>query len=981
MRKTHLYLITYVSMLFLLGSFASAQDFGSITGTVRDADGAPLPGVSITLNGAKIAPMTVVSTAAGNFRFLNLPVASDFNLKFELEGFTTYNREMLVVSYGKDLDLDIIMDVAELSEEVTVVGQAPTIDTKRTQVGVNITKEMLMQLPTARNPWVIMEMIPGMLVDRMDVGGNEGGQQSNYWGQGSKDTDNTWNVDGANVTDNSALGAAPAYLNMASYEEVNINYGNNDVKAQTGGVQINLVTKRGGNDYSGTFYMDLIRNAWQSDNVSDELKDAGYTAGGINRLYLYGANFGGPIARDRAWFYGSWGIQDIDKLTLANTSDKTWLASGYGRLDFQVTPSTRANVFVSYDNKQKWGRTWLGATQQDAASTWNQGGPGYIYKGEIEQSVGNNLYLDVKVMYTDGGFELDPLRALTEDGSGEYLVWERYPSLYMSGTPDHYFTNRDSLNFNLSGNYFLENLAGTAHEFKFGVDYQNALTNSTDRYEGNLHLNYWGPSDILPTGEEWEAWVTRDYVTNYAFRRYSAYLQDTMTFGRVAVNLGLRYDYEKSLVKDVDIPASMFLSTYLPAVSIDEYDPGVNWSVLSPRLSLTYDLFGNGKDVLKFSAARYGSQSGETLADFVNPVGWSEIDVYWQDMNGDKRVTEDELYGFDWDTGELKDPNDPDYWLWSSSSVNPDDPTSLEPLNQFDAKYNSPLLDELSAAYQKEIFTDFVTSFEFFYKRQHRNTWTRSMMADGTLETEDNYYEAGVNEEVGQTYYGRNEFFPYLYRTNHANAYDRYIGAQIVFNKRLSRGWMLYGAVTWSDWRKQYKDEYLGIIYDTMYDAMTAGLNNQTYFDQAVYAPETGGSGERDIYVNSRWSAKLSGLFELPYGINLSGVFTAREGYVRPTYTSQLMPGIGTDYLYGEPGAGGQYGDVRLPNYYILNLRLEKTFPVFEVGRVALAVDAFNLLNSAHPGKMENSVGSEDFELPLQILNPRVFRAGVRFTF
>jgi hypothetical protein len=93
------------------------------------------------------------------------------------------------------------------------------------------------------------------------------------------------------------------------------------------------------------------------------------------------------------------------------------------------------------------------------------------------------------------------------------------------------------------------------------------------------------------------------------------------------------------------------------------------------------------------------------------------------------------------------------------------------------------------------------------------------------------------------------------------------------------------------------------------------------------------------------------------------------------------MPGIGTNYLYGDPGAGGKYGDVRLPNYYILNLRLEKTFPVFEVGRVALAVDAFNLLNSAHPGKMENSVGSEDFELPLQILNPRVFRAGVRFTF
>ena len=233
------------------------------------------------------------------------------------------------------------------------------------------------------------------------------------------------------------------------------------------------------------------------------------------------------------------------------------------------------------------------------------------------------------------------------------------------------------------------------------------------------------------------------------------------------------------------------------------------------------------------------------------------------------------------------------------------------------------------------------------------------MMADGTLEAEDNYYEAGFNEEVGQNYYGRNEFFPYRYRTNYANAFDRYIGAQVVVNKRLSRGWMLYGAFTWTDWKKQYKDEYLGIIQNIMYDEMTSGLNNQTYFDQGVFAVETGGSGERDIYVNSRWSAKLSGLFELPYGINLSGVFTAREGYVRPSYSTQLLPGIGTDYLYGTPGAGGKY----------------------EVGHVALAVDAFNLLNSAHPAKMENSVGSDDYGLHLQILNPRVFRAGVRFSF
>ena len=973
---------TLVGMLFLVGSFASAQDFGSIKGIAKDADGSPLPGVSVTLNGSKIAPMTVVSTAGGNFRFLNLPVADDYNIKLELEGFKTYNREMLVVSYGKDLNLEITMEIAELSEEVTVVGQTPTIDVKRTQVGVNVTKEMLMQLPTARNPWVIMEMIPGMMVDRMDVGGNEGGQQSNYWGQGSKDTDNTWNVDGANITDNSALGSAPAYLNMASYEEVSINYGNNDVKSQTGGVQINLVTKRGGNNYSGTFYLDVMRNAWQSDNVSAELKDIGYTAGGINRLYLYGANFGGPIISDKVWFYGSWGIQDIDKLTLAGTSDKTWLASGYGRLDLQITPTTRANFFLSYDNKQKWNRTWVGPTQQSPDSTWNQSGPGYIYKGEFEQSVGSNLYLNAKAMYTDSFFALDPVTPFTGDGPGQPMTWSYYPSFYMTGIPDLYEADRDALNFTFSGNYFLDNLFGATHEIKFGVDYQNAITKETDRYQGGVWLWYYGPADWLPTGQEWEVEVIRDYIVNYDFKRYSAFLQDTMTFGRFALNLGIRYDQEQSLAKNVNIPAAQYMSQFMPAISIDEYDPGVSWKVFSPRMSVTYDIFGTGKDVLKFSAATYGSQSGNDLIDYINPAGWTEIGLYWQDLDGDGSIIESELFGVDWDTLELKDRNDPDYWLYYSDNIDPENPSSLQPTSQFDPDYNSPILYELSAAYQKEVLTDFVTSVEFFYKRQTRDTWDRSMLADGTLETEANYYEAGFNQDVGQPYYGRYDYYPYLYRTNHKNAYDRYIGAQMVFNKRLSRGWMLYGAVTWQDWRRYYEDEFLGDITDLIaWDLSGSGLTNQEYFSGGVFAPETSMSGEEDIFVNSRWSVKLSGLFELPLGVNVSGVFTAREGYVRPSYTTQFLPGIGTYNLYGLPGEGGKYGDLRLPNYYVLNLRLEKSFPVFESGHVAMSIDAFNLINSAHAAKQENDVLADNYGQTLQILNPRVFRAGIRFSF
>ncbi len=974
-------IIILLMIFFLIAVFVSAQEFGSIKGVVKDAEGIHLPGVNVTLTGSKIAPMSDITSEKGNFRFLNLPVASDYALKFELDGFNTLIRQELVVEFGKDVNLNIILEMTALREEVVVRGEAPVIDTKKVRVGVNLSDEMIMSLPSARNPWTVLALIPGMLIDREDVGGNEGGQQSHYYGHGSDKDDSTWNVDGTNITDNSALGSAPAYLNMSAYEEVEVNYGSNDIRSQTGGVQINLITRRGGNNFTGLFYLDLIRNPWQADNVPSDLQEIGYTAAGINRLYLYGANFGGPLVRDTLWFYGSWGIQDIDKLTLAGTSDKTWLASGYGRLDFQPTTSTRANFFVSYDNKQKWNRPIWGATVQDPDTFWNQLGPVYLWKGEVDQMFGN-LYLNAKVMYTDGGFVLEPVQGKrTSDGSGEYMTLSYYPTFHVSGNAFEYGTDRNQINVNINADYFVEDILGADHEIKFGVDYVQATTTTFAYYEGNLYLKYFGPDTTVPTGEWWEAILLRDMVLNYDFTRYSAYIQDTVTFGNFAVNFGVRYDQEKSMVKNVDIQASPWLPQYMPAVQLDEFDPGVKWEVFSPRLSVAWDLFGTGKDVLKFSIARYGSQSGNNIADFINPLGWTWIDVLWQDLNGDTRVTEDELFGYDWDNSELQDVNDPDYWIDYASTVNTENPSEIIAMNKFDPDYNSPLLDEISLSYQKELFTDFAASIELFYKRRHKHTWGVGMNADGEFETESNYYVAGHDETVDYDYYGRHEIYPYEYRTNHKDMYDRYLGAQIVFTKRLSSRWMMNASFTYSDWRRYYEGEYLGTMYDLLYPSMFYGLSNQEYFDGGTMAPESGGSGERYIFSNTRWIFKLSGLYQLPYGFNISGSVNAREGYVIPTYVQVFMPGIGYDDLFGSPGGGGKYGDERLPNFWVINLRLEKVFNVSESSTVTMSADVFNLTNSAHELKQERRIDADNFGQAQQILSPRVFRFGIRFSF
>jgi hypothetical protein len=192
------------------------------------------------------------------------------------------------------------METTQLKEVIEVKGQASAVDTRKTTVSVNVSKEMIQSLPTARNPWTVMNLVPGMMMDREDVGGAESGQQSSMFGHGASDDDTTWNVDGANITDPSAIGAAPGYLNVNAYEELQITLGNNDITAQTGGVQLNFVSKRAGNRYGGDFHLYVEDEAWEmTQDLPDYYVARGWNSPGINRLYQDGVNFGGPIVKDK----------------------------------------------------------------------------------------------------------------------------------------------------------------------------------------------------------------------------------------------------------------------------------------------------------------------------------------------------------------------------------------------------------------------------------------------------------------------------------------------------------------------------------------------------------------------------------------------------------------------------------------------------------------------------------------------------------
>jgi hypothetical protein len=207
---------------------------GNIYGSVADASGAVLPGATVTLSGANTGGRTTASGVQGDFRFLNLDPGT-YKLSVSMKGFGTINRDV-VVTTGQSVNLEFAMKVAGQSEEVTVTAETPVVDTHRVGTATTLTKEELAQVPQSRDPWAVLKTVPGVIVDRVNIGGNESGQQSGFASKGSLPSDTQWNLDGVVITDVNSNGASSSYYDFDAFEEINVTTGGGDLKVATGGI-------------------------------------------------------------------------------------------------------------------------------------------------------------------------------------------------------------------------------------------------------------------------------------------------------------------------------------------------------------------------------------------------------------------------------------------------------------------------------------------------------------------------------------------------------------------------------------------------------------------------------------------------------------------------------------------------------------------------------------------------------------------------
>lgn len=333
-------LFVLLGLCFLASLIHAQQNTGDIVGSVlMKEDGTPLPGVTITLTGNVTGKMTVVSTAQGNYRFLKL-APGFYNLSFELTGFKTVEQQQVRVTVGVSQTLNVEMEPGALEESVTVIGQKTMINLRQTTVAATVTRETMDTLPLGRGYLTVVNMAPGILSEAQG-GGVTGGSQL-FYGPGTEAYKNSWAVDGASTDGRFYPGEIGASISKNQLEETQVSISSHDIMNIAGGVQVNFVSKRGGNRVSGDLSIDLMDNVFEMDQkLPDAMVAKKWVPAGVVRIWDYAASIGGPLWKDHLWYFGSGSISDpITRSYTGSTSRPTFSGNYYAKVNAQYKKTT-----------------------------------------------------------------------------------------------------------------------------------------------------------------------------------------------------------------------------------------------------------------------------------------------------------------------------------------------------------------------------------------------------------------------------------------------------------------------------------------------------------------------------------------------------------------------------------------------------------------------------------------------------------------
>jgi hypothetical protein len=1019
-----------ISLVFLLSvvlasvSFAQRQT-GSLSGQIIDKEGNALPGATVTIFGPSLLGVnSYVTSDTGLFRFPAL-LPGEYEVRAEMPGFKTTIRKGLIVSVGKTTDITVELEVATVEEEITVTAASPVVDVESSKVSVNYSAQFLASIPMNRDLYDIQNSIPGAVSESVEYR-----RTSSVLGGTVRSQ--LYALDGVPLNDPATF-YSMANINVDVYEEIEFEVGAHPAEVgQTDSTYINIVSKSGGNNFSGGGTVYYINESFNQDLYTKEQM----TAFGVNPPEKFtdskdfSANIGGPILQDKIWFFlngrrYTWERANPGNAELRMASinipteghydyeHQEWM--GFAKLTFQATKSIRYMGMFHWNHiyEPVYQNSGGGDTDVSQTEVWDHENT-YTTTHQLNWVLNQNTFLDLRGTYVWRHF---PIPSLTQD---EPTYYDRVANVYWGASPysDEYI--RKKILASASITRFQDDFLGVSHEFKAGTEFEQSEYHR-DWWRGNPYYVYWydyatnnryyysrtGRQGRLrvryPTPEK-GMWDVQDHV-----RRFSGYAQDSITAGRLAINLGLRVDYSFQYEPEQVRPEIRYKSGHPfqnPALGPNDllealiaqwhneigpvspwdalttpYKKVVEFFTLSPRIGFVYDLFGDGKTAVKLSYARYYEPVWAAKYNGGQIFGAGSIDSYrWNDLNRNNLMDLPPTDSYVIGSYPTQDPNYTYY---------PDD-------------LKAPYMDEILTGVEHELVKDFKLGLQFVWK-QNKNIVedmdvnngydTSKKLDNGELVwipftfTDPGWDGTwGTSDDQQLTVYGLNinAPIPTWFGANPPEAKRDYWALILTFDKRMSNRWQLKGSILYSSFKGNCGAEYSPTEGESgMFDNPNSLING--------YGP---------LWFDRPLQIKIMGTYILPSDFIFSAYLVHQSGSPWPRTIGRVYfpPDIVSKVRSSYVGINAENPGARRNRPYTnMDLRLEKSFSLGAVAKLNIYLDVFNALGYSGINVNDNPapylrfdeppLDATDYELAstykdiTSIYGVRSFRLGARFSF
>ena len=943
--------------LCVLAIPASVFAQGSIAGVVRDTSGAIMPGVTVEASSEALIEKSrsVTTDTAGQYRVVDLP-PGEYAVAFSLSGFKTVRRPGVQLSGTFTAQVNVDLEVGSVEESITVAAESPTVDVVSNTTTFVASREVLDSIPTpVRNTPARALLIPGTTVTPSVLG------QYNLTSHGSATSDFTMAIDGLRVNNLCGSGQFSGfYMNDAAIQELTYITGNEAAEIQSSGIRVNQVPKDGGNRFEGSMFFQAQGSGMQSDNRSDAVKAAGVRIAGTAYDWQINPAFGGPLAKDTLWFFGTYKYQNnkfyVPSAKFSDGSQAYRNAMGnysaVARVTWQATSKDKIRTYIEkqYNGEYFNGfNTYATTTPEASTDAW---GNGWIPQARWTRVQSSRLLIEAGIAQYNQGYVQSCSR--TAPG-GTTLATLNGSTGLLSGrcgyTIPEYSSDTNDFNILATVSY----VTGS-HALKFGVTDlwgENSRT-FAEKADINTLITVNASATLLDVPFQAVVYNTPTKGIQHVNGDIGAFAQDAWTMKRLTLNYGARFDHFNA-----SIPAeSAAASTWIAARNFPEIKNVPNWNDWAVRLAASYDVTGDGKTALKVSAGKYVAAQAAGLAQTFNGMNGATQTRTWNDANGDKTIVNvdgsiqvNEVIGGTSNFGQITARPDAGLrrgYNWEYSAV-----LQRELIPRLAASagyyrrsfYNAQVTDNQNVA-----LSDWST-FSVVTPNDSRLPLSGQSFDMYTLSAS----RVGAATDNLITFSSRNR-----------TTYD---GLEFTANARGAK-YLLFGGVT--------TDRRAPNTCDG--DTQTNGnspRDNPNFIRFCDSAPPF------------RTTVKLSAAYTLPYNIELSGTFAAIPGpdvAANYTVTSAIA---GRPIIGSTTGAASttinlaEPGTIFLDYQNRLDMRVGRTFR-FGQRKIQGFMDVFNVLNAGTVTRVNTTYAASGTNLwmtPTSIIDGRYVRFGVQMNF